>query len=408
MNMLVIGNGFDLAHKRPTRYEDFLLFAGYIMRIYNPQENKAQLQKELANVSPEIKSYILNAFRGRVISQKSGQVYHKNEAIREMYECLDGNVWYDYFQAIIKENKMRGKNWIDFESEILEIIQFFDQSITDLYAPFRSDPKAFRLLPYKVRMFWSKLDFSKYYRSMGREENYYISTCLDFVEKTYQDLESLNRCLEIYLDDCVAKAPVTCYSPDIQKLKVDFVLNFNYTTIPTDIYQSLTSAHYVHGRAAAGPLKKEFKSNIVLGVNEYWSAPEKDSHTNFNCYKKFVQRIIKETGIDYKTAIEKMSSEFEKFERIRAQLKYSIGPSYNNVYFFGHSLDTTDGDILREIIQTKGIVTTIFYRNKRQQANQIANLSKVLGQNELLERVFSASPTIIFEQQADMAPWPAI
>ena len=32
MNILVIGNGFDLAHKLPTRYNDFL---GFVERFLN-------------------------------------------------------------------------------------------------------------------------------------------------------------------------------------------------------------------------------------------------------------------------------------------------------------------------------------------------------------------------------------
>lgn len=129
---------------------------------------------------------------------------------------------------------------------------------------------------------------------------------------------------------------------------------------------------------------------MVLGVNEYWDDSEKDFRTNFNCYKKFVQRIIKETGIEYKKALQIVAAELDSRKKV------------SNIYIFGHSLDVTDGDILREIIKTPGVVTTIFYRNKQQQANQIANLSKVLGQDELLARVFSTSPTIIFKQQADM------
>ena len=59
---------------------------------------------------------------------------------------------------------------------------------------------------------------------------------------------------------------------------------------------------------------------------------------------------------------------------------------------------------MREIIKTEDADTTIFYKNKQQQANQIANLSKVLGQDELLERTFSTSPSIIFKKQAEMVP----
>lgn len=76
----------------------------------------------------------------------------------------------------------------------------------------------------------------------------------------------------------------------------------------------------------------------------------------------------------------------------------------HHIYIFGHSLDITDGDILRDAIQTDGVETTIFYRNKQQQANQIANLSKVLTQEELIKRTCSTTPSIIFKKQAEMVP----
>lgn len=33
MNILIIGNGFDLAHQLPTKYTDFLNFMKFINRI---------------------------------------------------------------------------------------------------------------------------------------------------------------------------------------------------------------------------------------------------------------------------------------------------------------------------------------------------------------------------------------
>ena len=35
MNILVIGNGFDLAHGLPTKYTDFLEFCKRVMATYN-------------------------------------------------------------------------------------------------------------------------------------------------------------------------------------------------------------------------------------------------------------------------------------------------------------------------------------------------------------------------------------
>ena len=140
---------------------------------------------------------------------------------------------------------------------------------------------------------------------------------------------------------------------------------------------------------------------MILGVNEYWEGDDKNTHTNFNLYKKFVQRIIKETGIDYKRILRYMQSEDNKRKTV-LEGKNSDSPYINHFYIFGHSLDVTDGDIVREIIKTDDADTTIFYKDKQQQANQIANLSKVLGQAKLLEYTFSISPTVIFKQQADM------
>lgn len=311
--------------------------------------------------------------------------------IQELYEHLDKNVWYEYFKKIWENDLINGKNWIDFEHEILEVINFFDHKITNKYEPIsklQGDS-----VNEKNKYFWS-LFYVKI-----QQENVQRCTWSDFIDKTYQDLQDLVRCLEIYLDNCVGKMPVRCYSPDIKDMDFNSVLSFNYTAIPTDIYPLLKNTHNIHGHAKAD--RPVTENDMVLGVNEYWEGPDKNFRTNFNLYKKFVQRIIKETGINYKEALDRMR---EQHNALKEQCEHEnqIIPNNNQVYIFGHSLDDTDGDILREVIRTPGVVTTIFYRDKQQQANQIANLSKVLEQDELLERVFSTSSTIIFKRQAEM------
>lgn len=400
MNMLIVGNGFDLAHGRPTRYEDFLKFLGQISRTRNYHGRKEQFEETIAGLQlhTEVKKYILSAFATRA-NFRNNIANNSNPAVQELYECSDENVWYEYFQVITRKDIMRGKNWIDFESEILKVIQFFDEKFNDLYDPLYAQLKDYGPFDDKISAFWSKLKFSEYNKSKGRAEDY-KNACFDFIEKTYQDLERLIRCLEIYLDDCIVRAPIGCCSPDIQGLQIDSVLSFNYTAIPTDTYPLLTNTHYIHGRAQSNQPVAD--NNMVLGVNEYWEGSEKNFRTNFNLYKKFVQRIIKETGVGYKSTLDQMKSEYEDSEQRHNQRKDYFNLRYNNVYIFGHSLDITDGDILREVILTPGVITTIFYRNKQQQANQIANLSKVLGQDELLKRTFNTSPTIIFKKQADM------
>ena len=65
-------------------------------------------------------------------------------------------------------------------------------------------------------------------------------------------------------------------------------------------------------------------------------------------------------------------------------------------------MDVTDGDILRELILNDNVHTTIFYLNKNVMGQQIANLVKVIGQDELIRRTGGSKKTIEFKEQAKM------
>ena len=62
----------------------------------------------------------------------------------------------------------------------------------------------------------------------------------------------------------------------------------------------------------------------------------------------------------------------------------------------------TEKDILRELILNDNVYTTIFYLNKDVMGQQIANLVKIIGQDELIKRTGGSSKTIEFKLQSDM------
>ena len=94
-----------------------------------------------------------------------------------------------------------------------------------------------------------------------------------------------------------------------------------------------------------------------------------------------------------------------EIERIRAELKQlNENPPRHNLYIFGHSLDVTDKDILRDLILNDNVYTTIFYHDKDTMGQQIANLVKVIGQDELIRRTGGSEKTIEFKKQQDMVP----
>ena len=70
----------------------------------------------------------------------------------------------------------------------------------------------------------------------------------------------------------------------------------------------------------------------------------------------------------------------------------------HNVFFFGHSLDVTDRDIIREFILADRVHTTIFYVDRTDYGKKITNLVKIIGQDELIRRTGGKTKTITFQK----------
>ena len=68
------------------------------------------------------------------------------------------------------------------------------------------------------------------------------------------------------------------------------------------------------------------------------------------------------------------------------------------MFFFGHSLDVTDKDVIRDMILSDKVKTTIFYRDKADYGQKITNLVKIIGQDELIKRTGGANKSIYFKE----------
>lgn len=137
---------------------------------------------------------------------------------------------------------------------------------------------------------------------------------------------------------------------------------------------------YIHGRIC--PDSDENTSNLILGIDEYLKGEEKRTNNEFIEFKKFYQRIYKQTGCIYTDWIQEITQGQERL------FKNDI--LKNNVYILGHSLDITDGDILASLINMPETKTTIFFHTKKALGRQISNLVKILGEEELISKVHGA------------------
>ena len=138
MNILIIGNGFDLAHRLPTEYGDFLNFCERARRIYTFRENAFLNEYKINNIdnwnmNDNIKNVLLEAFDRRECKKNlnDNNIYNlkvttSNKFLDELYTHIRKNTWLEYF---FKCRSSIGENWIDFETEISKVIQVLDEAI---------------------------------------------------------------------------------------------------------------------------------------------------------------------------------------------------------------------------------------------------------------------------------------
>lgn len=339
MNILMVGNGFDLAHGLPTRYEDFLEFLRILHGLIIAPNKKVahQIRVNKVDLPKELRQYLGDAGGDQAA-----------ESVAELFDLIAGNAWVEYFLSI----QIPNSGWVGFEGEIAQVIQNLDYMRTE-------DAPGLGRLKHMPGILQSLLALD----SLAK------STLIDnidvIIDKLLQDLDRFIRCLEIYLCLCMEVCHTDKRLRDVLDIgKIDKVLSFNYTDTFRRLYATSYGMApeycYIHGQAKdADDISL---CNMVLGIDEYLEENERSDKLKFLGFKKYYQRIFKQTDYNYTDWIE------------------CIGI---NLYIIGHSLDKTDGDVLRDILLHDGIHTTIFYHSKEANGAQIANLVRVLGYDNL-------------------------
>lgn len=388
MNILVIGNGFDLEHGLPTKYEHFLEFVKVIRQVALIK-NEDDLQKlSWGKIDPQIKT---------IVDCNMGNARNNLFTQWETWKSLiDNNFWIEYFFQCPMYQK---DNWIDFESEISKVVQSLDQDMKDNNFKLEDNASVVNNF-YLEKFFHNKLpatvpDF---------EQKIEVITYKGIRDSLYKDLNKLIKAFEIYLCEYVEKIEIQNLSNEINNLIIDHVLSFNYSHTYQRLYGKSENIKYdyIHGEAKTDSTGES--NNMVLGIDEYLNKKRKDKEVDFIAFKKYYQRIYKGTGCDYKNWVNAIrdsrhADEVALREQFPKQIPYDKFNSKHKLYIFGHSLDITDKDVLRDLILNDNMYTTIYYFNKEVMGQQIANLVKVIGQDELIRRTGGSTKTIEFRQQ---------
>lgn len=364
-DMLIIGNGFDLYHMLPTRYTDFFTFIEN-WDIFIEEYEKNELLKKgetesSKNHTISLKEGSLNRNSMLDFAMKTGE--YKKENLEYLNQNLACNLWIKYLQ----NRSFSNEKWVDFEKEIEQALTFIEDFYDRLYKvkigeiPLNvigaHDMNRINILREKT---FKQIEFRKPLREEKATKEKIKEDKISLLNSLKEELNILNTCLRIYLEDFVSKIKPKLFSQQIANLEEVRLLNFNYTNTYIQHYgtEKLKEQHCVHGSVSS--------NNMVLGVSDDFTI-----NAEYIYFMKYFQRIQKKTGLKYNKWI------------LNAGLGDSI---YNRVYIVGHSLSETDKGILEKFFNKEmscGI--HIYYHNQESYELQIINLVKMFGKDYIIE-----------------------
>lgn len=335
-NILVIGNGYDLAHGLNTRYDDFI---EYIKR------------------AAEDDSFIEN--------QSEREFIHK---------CIESNGFIGYF--LNYANAVPG--WVDLERLIREVIKYFELFFRSYYDFIEgrnitwnlNDKEALRGSGVRIKN--CLLSFSMLYDHVNSYGPIYSK---HLMEKYYSEEFGLNkreilRMLKKQLDEVIELLRIYLKNQmnekresikkirQIEEIDPSYVISFNYT----DTYKAYgirpEDVLHVHGSLN--------KNNMVLGFND--DDPE---NLDFIYFKKYFQRIQKLTGY------------IDESKMIKITLGFTDKPK---VHFYGHSMDKTDGDMIQKLrAMANGFV--IYKYDQEDYEQKVINLIDVFTKDDAIKMI---------------------
>lgn len=384
MNILIIGNGFDLAHNLPTKYTQFLEYIETFLKYEKSTENSILHSssnicgdRELTSLNQDVLQYIMTLY------SSDKDIYD------EFLNLVNDNSWIKYFSGLYTEID-KNDGWIDFEKEISKIVQTLNAIRVS-----NNEQISKGISIHNLTLNKTHARIIKRFLDLENTENSEYTriepdAILRYKELLISDLHRLIRSLEIYL--CTYVQSIDTNSIDyIKNLNINKVLSFNYTNTYKKIYcpdNPRIDFDYIHGEANIQ--NNEKNCCLVLGIDEFQKGEEKDLDNEFVQFKKFYQRILKNTGAHYTDWLEEHHARKEQFRS---------NPSVNvelNVFIIGHSLDITDKEILYSMLINENPNVTIYYHSKKALEDQISNLVKVIGEEELIRRTYGKNQKIKF------------
>lgn len=366
MDVFLLGNGFDLYHKLPTKYINFLNTVEFLRNHYD--EKSITTAGSVFSDSRLIDKEIQESYS--IYKSAYDNIKLNVNEIKWLIEEANKNPWYNYFI-----NNVEDGTWIDFEQEIGKVISAFEtifekkENINDReYGVEQKTLECFKCFFDNTR---GRLSFRDTYVT------HYIFDKIYKEEKIIGDLynyllgisKMLKTYLSIFINALFEGDDNNKYA--LQKLefiKYGFAFTFNYTNLSEKLYAlSDDKVCHIHGL---------LENDIILGVNPDDKDRIESINTRFLAFKKYYQRVYHNTERAFLNLKKKVEDEVDS---ININL---IGSNLSSIpvdlYVIGHSLDKSDEDVIKKLIDmVTGVI--VYCYDEKDVAKHIRNLINIYG-----------------------------
>lgn len=381
MNLLLLGNGFDLSFILPTKYINYLNTVAFLSQM--PIEDIHSVGDVFGNdklcCADEWISKSYQKYKAVYDSVKIGE-----EDLLALASISKHNLWVTY----LLDSFDKDIGWIDFEKEIATVVHSFqkaldsrgigncvntsvfsklDEYIIEKFNFFLSNRYS-KLLPGAVGRIVSDEFSIEYPKGSGN----CIVNDDKIIEKLWNQLnelaESLKTYLKVFVQSTVSNAIAQgVMEPNDALAYSDYIITLNYTRTYEGLYRN-NNVFHIHG---------DVDSRIVLGINPDESDSMQSLNTAFVMFKKYYQRTIYNTDIEYIRWL--TEQEVEQSIYYGSDVENDI-----SLVVMGHSLDATDQDIIVELF---GMSTDIciLYHDESAISAYTKNLIKIFGMQSFLK-----------------------
>ncbi|MBQ8374108.1 MAG: hypothetical protein IJX98_00860 [Clostridia bacterium] len=368
MNILLLGNGFDLYHKLPTRYDNFLHTVDFLINNYTPE------MTTVADVFGNEKLQEKNKFIAECYANHREVYEHislDEEKILEIVSLAKDNIWFSYLLKSFNADI----GWIDLEREISFVLKAFKEFFSSPSTRFILDKKmptiGYRYVIIQFDFFLSSLERHGNYNAPTHKVNpeYTIAVPVNsqnilineekIISELSKKLDNIAKALRLYLQCFIESTLYGIKEKSLDKCSaiayIDKAITFNYTS-SYEIFYLHDSIYHLHGNV---------NKKIILGINPDESDKLETIDTSFVKFKKYFQRTQYNTDWDYINWINELHKPNE----------------HMSLLVMGHSLDVTDKDIIVELFRKMDEIT-ILYHNEEAMATYISNLIRMFGKEE--------------------------